>query len=203
MAPHTPLKKKIICRKEHQKISKIERKHHPPYEAHGGFAPLHGTRAWAVRGLPTLANSARWKLGSFTGPFSRSGSHEPVKCPEAMPASTSTSPQSHSLVLDSGGAGSSSCSRDSCVGSGVPPLHTQHPRFRHGMGLQEGPSPSIPSQLQVQHWLNPELGSERRVKCWPSVFPSFVLKVCSFSHFSPDRQAAMPKDGCANSSCLL
>lgn len=103
-----------------------------------------------------------------------------------------------SLILSSGGAGSSSCCREPCVGSGVPPLHTQH-----GVGLQEGRSPSISRQLQVQHQLNPEMGSEQRVKCWPSIFTSFVLKICSFSHFNPARQTAMPKDGCANSSCLL
>ena len=39
-----------------------------------------------------LANSLRGELGTFTGPVSTSGSHEPAKCPEPMPASTSTSP---------------------------------------------------------------------------------------------------------------
>lgn len=102
-----------------------------------------------------------------------------------------------------GGAGSSSCRREPWAVWGVPPIHTQHLRFRHGDGVQEGPSPSIPSQLQVQHLLNTETGSERRAKCWPRVFTSFVLKVCSFSHFNPARQAAMPKDGWANPSCLL
>lgn len=60
-------------------------------------------------------------------------------------------------------------SRDSWVGLGAPPLHTQH-CFRHREGLQEGPSHSILSRLQVQHWLNAETGSECRAKCWPGLF---------------------------------
>lgn len=44
-----------------------------------------------MHGLPVLANTTRWEQGSFTGPVSRSGSHDLVKCLEAMSASTSTS----------------------------------------------------------------------------------------------------------------
>lgn len=46
-----------------------------------------------------------------------------------------------SLPLSSGGAGRGSCCREPFVGSGVPPLHTQGPRFRHRVGLWDPQHP--------------------------------------------------------------
>ena len=144
-----------------------------------------------------LANSLRGELGTFTGPVSTSGSPMslrsarsqcqrapvPLHAPFSLPLQWRCWKQ---LLLQ--GA--------LCGIRGTPASHPA-PMFQAQGGSAGG------TVQPVQHWLNPEMRSERRAKCWPGVFTSFVLKVCSFSHFNPARQVATPKDGCANSSCLL
>lgn len=166
----------------------------------GGFGSQHRERAWLTRaGKQRKRATRQFYKASFQ-----------VRLPRARKApGGNASEHRHlsalpSLALGSGGAGSGFCCRKPFVGSGAPPPHTQHPRFRHGQACRSTvpphPEPAAGAALaQPRSGVRAE--STALARCLHKLV--FFLKVCSFSHFNPARQAAVPKDGCTNSFCLL
>lgn len=172
-SPHRP----SFIERNKKNPCKTLRKPHPPFKVYGGLASRHRATVWAVHSLPVLANSVRGELGSFTGPVSRSGTQEPANCPKAMAVSISTSlgsllsPSAVQVLEAAPAAGT--------------PVWDQGFLTSHSAHFRRDCPPA--SQTSCSTGSTQKQGESG--KWWPSVFTSFILRVCSFhSSVQPGKQ---------------